>query len=93
MLTTFVDGFLQLSYAFPRMVNCREQGYPRGLLPGNTNMIAATTVLALLALLIATEPDHSGSGAQALPDNVRRPTRPRRDSRDEDSRDPCRRAA
>jgi hypothetical protein len=90
MLTSFADGFLQLSYAFPRRVNCREQGYPRGLQPGNTNMIAATIVLALLALLIATEPDHSGHGEQALPDNVRRPTKPRRDT---GSRDPLRHAA
>lgn len=56
-------------------------------------MIAATTILALLALLVSTEPDHSGPGEQVAPDNVRRPTRPRRDSDDQGSRDPCRRAA
>ncbi len=56
-------------------------------------MIAATTILALLALLVATEPEHSGPGEQAAPDNVRRPTGPRRDSGDQDSRDPFRRAA
>jgi hypothetical protein len=56
-------------------------------------MIAATTILALLALLIATEPDHTAPDEQAGPDNVRRPTRPRRHSDDQGSRDPCRRAA
>lgn len=56
-------------------------------------MIAATTVLALLALLIATEPDHTAPDEQVVPDNVRRPTRPRRNSDDQGSRDPCRRAA
>ena len=56
-------------------------------------MIAATTILALLALLVATEPDHSAPDEQAVPDNVRRPTRPRRLSDNQDSRDPWRRAA
>jgi len=56
-------------------------------------MIAATAILALLALLIATEPDHSAPGEQALPDNVRRPTRPRRNASDQGSRDPHRQAA
>ena len=56
-------------------------------------MIAATTILALLALLIATEPDHTGPEEQVAPDNVRRPSRPRRLADDQGSCNPCRRAA
>lgn len=56
-------------------------------------MIAATTILALLALLVATEPDHAGPDEQAAPDNLRRPGGSRRDSAEQDSRGPFRRAA
>jgi hypothetical protein len=93
MLTTSARHFRQLLLASARYEDAGNKAPLRASHGATPSMIAATIVLALLALLIATEPDHTGPEEQVAPDNVRRPTRPRRHSDDQGSRDPCRRAA